>query len=181
MIFAPFDTETTGLPLHPDAELRDQPHVIEFASVLSDGRKVIETMDFICNPHVPLEAIITKITGLKDEHVADKPDFEAFIPKIAAHFAKADVVIAHNLSFDKFMLQNELRRVGLTLADVNWPGIEVCTIEQTFHQYGYMVKLSALYEELVGPYVQKHRALDDVKLLNEICVALGVYNVFSAA
>lgn len=181
MIFAPFDFETTGLPFHPNAELRDQPRAIEFACLLTDGEKVIDSYEFLCNPHKPLEAIINRITGLKDEDLLDEPDFVAFVPQIRDYFGRADAIISHNLTFDKFIMSSELRRVGMTLRDVNWPAIEICTVEQTFHQYGRNMKLTELYNELVGEYVQKHRAIDDVKQLNELCLTLGVYNVFSAA
>ena len=180
MIFAPFDTETTGLPFHPDAELRDQPRVIEFACVLTDGKQIIDTYDFICNPHKQLEQIIIKITGLKDADLEDRPDFVEFVPQLRDYFGRADAVIAHNLSFDKIMMSNELRHAGLSLQDINWPSIEICTVEQTFHQYGRMMKLEELYNSLIGEYVQSHRALSDVKQLHQLCDVLGVYNVFSA-
>lgn len=179
MIIAPFDTETTGLPFHRDADIDKQPRVIEFAALLTDGKETFDTLEFICNPHVPLEAIITKITGLTDDDVCDKPDIGEFFPAIANFFKRADVVLAHNLSFDKAMMRYDLQRRGMTLEDINWPAIEICTVEQTFHMYGRRMKLEELYAIYCGEWVQKHRALDDVKKLAEVCEKVGVFNVFN--
>lgn len=179
MIIAPFDTETTGLPFHRDSDIDKQPRIIEFAGLLTDGKQNFDTLEFICNPHIPLEAIITKITGLTDEDVCDKPDFGNFVPRLKTFFGKAQVVIAHNLSFDKAMLRYDLKRRDMTLEDINWPAIEICTVEQTYHMYGRRMKLEELYAIHCGEWVQKHRALDDVSKLADVCQKMGVFSVFN--
>ncbi|UVN13624.1 hypothetical protein FBPa24_0025 [Pseudomonas phage vB_PaeM_FBPa24] len=50
MIFAVWDTETTGLPFHQRVSLRKQPRIIEFAGVITDGEKILDEVEFICNP-----------------------------------------------------------------------------------------------------------------------------------
>lgn len=176
--FAVFDTETTGLTVHPSAQLGLQPRIIEFAGIITDGFEIIDTIEFICNPGIALEQIITDITGLKNEDLEDQPFFDNFIDEISVFFSQADAVVAHNLSFDRDMLSYDLKRAGCTIDRVNWPDIQLCTVEQTFHQYGRRMKLSELHELLLGPYVQKHRAMDDIGLLHNVCLKLGVYNAF---
>lgn len=184
MLFSVFDWETTGLPFHPDADLNKQPRAIEFGGIITDGETILEELEFICNPGIEIEAVITEITGLTNEDLADKPPLSHFIPQLAYYFSKARGRIAHNLSFDKGILTFDLQRLGRSLLDVNWYGeksdaIEICTVEQTFHMYGKRVRLQDWYEMKCGPYVQKHRALDDVKLLHEACQKEGVYEAFA--
>lgn len=183
MLFSVFDWETTGLPFHPDAELNKQPRAIEFGGIITDGETIFEELSFICNPGIAIEAVITEITGLTDDDLEDKPPFEHFIPQLNSYFAASRGRIAHNLSFDKGILTFDLKRLGLALDAVCWNGLngdalEICTVEQTFHMYGKRVRLQDWYAMKCGPYVQKHRALDDVKLLHEACQKEGVYEAF---
>jgi len=170
-----FDTETTGLTKHPLSPLKHQPRIIEFAGIITDGVNILHELEFKCNPGVPLDAIITKITGITDDDLVDMAPFSEYIPQLAEFFAKADVSIAHNHSFDKSLLTYDLRRANMELEEINFPGRNICTVEQTFHQYGRMMKLSELYELHVGLYVQKHRAMDDIMLLHRVCQCLGIY------
>lgn len=181
MIFMPYDFETTGLTVHHQAPLGLQPRPIEFAAILTDGEKIIDEMECIINPEMAIEEIITKITGLTNEDLDDKPIFIDVFPKIAEFMKRADVAIAHNLSFDRNIMQYALARIDKTLADVNFPKIQICTVEQTYPSFGRRMKLSELYELYVGKYTQKHRALDDVYLLNQVCQKIGVYDMFKAA
>lgn len=181
MFFAPFDTETTGLTVHMDAPLKMQPRIIEFGGLITDSNEILHTLEFICNPMVSIDSDITRITGLTNEDLADKPPFEYFIPQLKDFFGKTDAGIAHNFSFDENLLRYDLQRLGLTLEDIDFPKIKICTVEQTMPFFGYNQKLDALYKRFCGEYVQKHRALDDVKLLHEICQTIGVYDAFSSA
>ncbi|USN16399.1 three-prime repair exonuclease I [Luteibacter phage vB_LflM-Pluto] len=181
MLIAVHDTETTGLPRHKRAKLDGQPRIIEFAGIITDGKSVISQLEFICNPQVKeLDPIITKITGLTLEDLIDKPTLKEFLPQLTDYFGAADAVISHNLSFDKGMMEFDLQRLGLSLSDVRWPRLEVCTVEQTMHQFGRRMKLQELYERECGPYVQKHRAMDDLLLLHEVCQRYGVYAAMGA-
>lgn len=178
MLFAPFDCETTGLPVHRLAPLSKQPRIIEFGGIITDGENVIHTLEFICNPGVAIEPIITEITGLTNEDLKDKPPFSAFVPELKDFFSRASGCIAHNLSFDRSMLAWDLQRIGLTLEDIAFPAIQICTVEQTMPRFGRRMRLIELYEYVTKkPYAQKHRALDDVRLMHEMARDMGVYNI----
>lgn len=181
MLFAVYDTETTGLPWHPDAELSSQPRIIEFGGLITDGTEIIDELEFICNPGVVIEEIITKITGLKNEDLKDRPPFSHFTIDLESYFEQAGASIAHNAAFDRAMLYYDLKRIDMGLTRISFPSLVICTVEQSFHRFGRRMKLSELYEMYRGPYVQKHRALDDVRLLHEIAKELGVYDAISAA
>jgi len=169
-----FDTETTGLPKHPNAKDGVQPRIIEFAAALVDrDGEVLDTIDRLINPGIPLEAIITKITGLTDESLAEEPPFLAVLPDIAAFFRAADQMIAHNLPFDSTLLQLELARNAVS--EFPWPRAALCTVQEHAEEWGRRPKLKELYEHYMGaPLDQKHRALDDVMALVDVCRAAEV-------
>jgi DNA polymerase III epsilon subunit-like protein len=187
MLFSILDTETTGLTKHPEASIDDQPRIIEFAAIITDGKSVLEEFEFKCNPGVPLEAVITKITGLTDADLKDQPPFRHYANDLRQHFSRTRGRVAHNLSFDRDMLFYDCTRAGLTLADIGYytddPGgsctVEICTVEQSFFEYGRAMKLQELIEIIKGEYVQKHRALDDVLQLFDVAKFLGVFEVFA--
>jgi DNA polymerase-3 subunit epsilon len=176
MIGLVLDFETSGLLLHPKAKLEKQPRAIEIGAVLfNDAGELLEEFERIVDPCRPIEAIITKITGLTNEDLAGKPKFSEIIPELAALFRKADVLIAHNLPFDSGILEVELAHAGQT--DFPWPQINLCTAQSWQEQWGRRPKLLELYEHVIGrPLLQTHRALDDVKALVEICVASEALN-----
>lgn len=180
MRFAVWDTETTGLPFHQRVSLRKQPRTIEFAGVITDGETILDEVEFICNPGIVIEEIITKITGLKNEDLIKHQSFLDQRQKVRDFFSKADANIAHNLPFDKFMLTCDLARGKLGLEEVNFPSLDICTVEESAPLFGHRMRLQHLYEHYCGPYVQKHRALDDVRLLHEVCKRMGVYRAYQA-
>lgn len=187
MIFAVFDTETTGLPFHMDAPLNIQPRIIEFAGIITDGQEILHTCEFVVNPGIAIEAIITQITGFTNDDLKDKPDLSAHVVDLCNFFGWSALnqpngergIIAHNLSFDRKMLQFDLARRDMTLDDIAYRGVQICTVEQTTPFYGRNMKLQELYNMHCGEYVQKHRALDDVMLLHEVCQKFGIYSAFT--
>lgn len=180
MKFALFDNETTGLPFHFLSDLSQQPRIIEFGGIITDGKEIIDQLEFICNPGIAIEAIITKITGLTNEDLDGKPDFGLFIPQLDKFFSQADAAVAHNLSFDEGRLEDDLARRKKTLKDISFPSLGLCTVEQTTPLFGRPMKLIELYRHYVGEYEQKHRALDDVLRMHEVCKRLGFYEAFEA-
>lgn len=164
-----FDTETTGLLPHPEAPIHKFPRIIEFGAVLlnpADGT-VMESASILVNPGVPLEPIITKITGLTDDDLKNEPPLADVLPQIWRLFDAAGCVVAHNLPFDKGVLSGELRR--LSVAEWPWPALHVCTVGLYKEMWGRNPKLLELYEEVMGrPLAQTHRALDDVMAMVEI-------------
>lgn len=176
MIFSLFDTETTDLTLHPQADLDKQPRIVEFAGVHTDGNDILRDVQFLCNPHRRIAPAAAKVNGLSEDDLFDKPNFAHYLDVVQPFFQEAQVVIAHNLSFDKQMMTVEATHMGVTLETFSWPAIEICTVEQTFPMFGRRMKLEKLYEIRFGEYKQKHRARDDLNLLHAICKSFGVYD-----
>ena len=167
-----FDTETTGLTLHPDAPVNKQPRMIEFGAVLMDPRngEIVEEASILIHPREEVTAEITKITGITNDDLKDAAHFEDVLPQIRRIFSEATCVMAHNLPFDKAILRGELARANVL--DFPWPRQELCTVGLYKDAWGRNPRLIELYEHVLGrPLAQTHRALDDVKAMCEIITA----------
>lgn len=172
MLAIVFDTETTDLISTTAKALDKQPHIIEFYGCLvdTDKGKVKAELDFLCNPGIPLTETITRITGIKDSDLKGKPSFKEYLPKVQALFKKADVMVAHNLSYDHAMVGFEAERLG---AAIPWPARRVCTVEATEHLKGFRLSLTALHELLFNePFDGAHRAKVDVQALTRCYLEL---------
>lgn len=163
-----FDTETTGLLKPSLVDLSLQPKIIELGILVVTDGEITRQYSQLFNPGEPLDAKITKITGITDEDVKDQPVFADEIKTIAEIFCGADVVIAHNAVFDLTIIKNELLRAGCE--DFFWPQMTLCTVQNYKHLFnGKYPKLPALYQKIVGAELkQAHRALDDCFALYEI-------------
>ncbi|MCF8880456.1 DNA polymerase III subunit epsilon [Hyphobacterium sp. SN044] len=100
------DTETTGL----DCNLGDritEIGCVEVVDCIPTGR----TFHTYVNPQRDVPEIVTKITGLTAEFLADKPLFEDVAEKFCAFVGDA-VIVAHNAPFDAGFVNMELGRLG---------------------------------------------------------------------
>lgn len=175
-----FDWETTGLTLHPAAKLHLQPRAIEFGGVVVEGGEIVERHSRLINPGIPLEPIITKITGLTDDDLKGQPPFAECLPRLRGVFGSCDLMVAHNLPFDRSVLTHELRRCGCE--DFPWPRHALCTVQTYRPFWGRRPKLLELYERVTErPLAQTHRALDDCEALAEIVLKEGLCELFAAA
>ena len=172
MKIACFDTETTGLPLHPSVPLDQQPRITEFAAVIVDtaapAPEAWEYFSTLVNPGIPLTAEITKITGLTTEMLRDCPPWADVAERVRRLFeAGVEGVVAHNLPFDRRMVDMEFAR--LDAPQLVWPERAMCTAAEHAALWGYRPRLLDLYEHVCGTRPrQQHRALADAKLLAEI-------------
>ena len=168
-----FDTETTGLSLPGVADLSQQPRIIDFAAVklsrMGKGKVWRQTrIQHLINPGVPISPEITKITGYTDHDLRDAPPFAAVLRDIAHFFLGERVMLAHNLPFDKSLLEFELRRLDL-VTNFPWPPVQACTVSLYTEAFGRRPKLTELYERRLGkPLRQLHKAMADVEALLEI-------------
>jgi DNA polymerase-3 subunit epsilon len=163
MIACIFDTETTGLIDNHSIALGKQPEVVEFAAVRFDWDTydIVHRYDTLIKPscgRLPDKTIQT--TGLTDADLVGAPSFKAVAANIAGTIEPADIVIAHNLSYDIEMIDIEFERLVRRVA---WPAIKLCTVEQTMHVTGNRINLSGLHKMITGrPHEGAHRAMADV-------------------
>lgn len=167
-----FDTETTGLVINRTLKLDNQPSIIEFYGCLADlDTGEIETeIDCLINPPKPLSdtpdkkggKTITQITGITNEMLEGMPGFLEVAPEIFKLLEEAPLIIAHNLSFDKDVVEIEAERLS---RKIKWPR-GVCTVEATIGMKGHRLSLSALHFELFKESFEgAHRAKQDVAAL----------------
>lgn len=164
-----FDTETTGLPLPSTAPLEKQPKITDLAVIRYVDGVEVSRHEWLFNVEEPLTPEITKITGLTDEDLKDKPTFKELLPEIKEAFKEADFLYAHNANFDVTLMKFALQRCECE--DFPWPKETVCTVSAFHHLFGRRAKLIELYHKVLEKELdQKHRAMADAEALAEILV-----------
>lgn len=165
-----FDTETTDLMGNSLLPIEKMPRIIEFFGLsLDENLEEVGSYNFMFDPGVKITEEITRITGIKNEMVVGKPKFSEGASLIRNLILDHDEVVAHNLSFDRHMVEIELKRCNLS---ISWPDL-ICTVEQTEHIKGHRLNLQALHEHLFGEgFANAHRAENDVRALARCFVEL---------
>jgi len=179
-----FDTETTGLPIR-DAGIEKQPYIIQFASLTFDYNPLTKHFvecaryDQLIKPPISVPSESTRICGISDADVSNKPSFSELYTEISQLFHESDIAIAHNLEFDRLMLINEIQRLGKT-GDL-MPAETYDTMEKTRNLcklpgrgYGYKSpKLMELHHFLLSDgFMDAHNAIKDVEALSRCVNAL---------
>jgi len=157
-----FDTETTGFS--PDAD-----RIIEIGAVKFQGKKIIATRQWMINPGKKIPFYATKVHGITDKMVADKPTFEKIYPEFE-EFTKGTVLIAHNSRFDRDFMQAELKR-----ADIENPRLLLIDSLKLFRKLlpdSPSHSIGNLLEHLDMETNNLHRAVSDsahiVEILNRV-------------
>ena len=100
------DTETTGLS--PEGGDR----LVEIGCLEMVNRRLTgRNLHFYVNPERPGNEEATRIHGLTDEFLADKPRFAEVADELVAYIAGAELII-HNAPFDVGFLDAEFKRVA---------------------------------------------------------------------
>lgn len=166
-----FDTETTGLFYSGLIENERKPELIEFMGIkidLDSGSRIKE-YEFLCKPKRSIPDEVVGITGITDAMVEDAKPFAAYVTDVRDALENADAVIAHNMSYDREMIDTEMERCGMKL---KWPRL-ICTVEQTMCIRGYRLTLTELHKEFMGaPFEGAHRARHDVEALLNCVIKL---------
>ena len=158
------DTETTGL-LAPNASpIEMQPYIIEVCAIKFDENgNQLEIFETRVKPPIKLPAIITKITGIKDQHLTNEPVFAEIIGDLSVFFVGCHIMTGHNLAFDRDVLANELIRFDKLLT-FPWPPLQFCTVRESKGLQGYRLNLAKLYSYLFDEtFENAHSAKADVQ------------------
>jgi DNA polymerase-3 subunit alpha len=157
------DTETTGL-LAPNASpIEMQPHIIEICAIKFDieGNK-LDVFETRIKPPINIPPIITKITGITDNHLINKPSFIEILGDLSMFFVGCHIITGHNLAFDRDVLANELIRYDRLLT-FPWPPLQFCTVRESKAIEGYRLNLAKLYKNLFNEtFDNAHSAKGDV-------------------
>lgn len=162
-----FDTETTGL-IKPNAnDLKDQPYITEFYGVMLNSElEEMGRLHLIMKPPIPISMEITRITGITNEMLANKPSFAECFEELTEFFFGCSGMVAHNLAFDRSMMANEMLRIDKVL-NFPWPSKHICTVEKSMGIEQRRLPLHQLHKYATGEEEIKgaHRAQNDVEAL----------------
>ena len=111
-----FDTETTGLPEDKASiyEVNKYPHIVQLSYIFYDvsNNNVIVKDDYIkLNPTIPISEKSLEIHGLNHEFLnANGSHIIPVLREFNEFLDRCDIVIGHNVSFDKRMIFVECLR-----------------------------------------------------------------------
>lgn len=148
------DIETTGMRSAYD-------RIIEIGILRVENNKLVKTFHSLFNPQTYIPAEITKITGITGADLKNAPSFRSMKDEILETLADC-VFVAHNVRFDYSFLMNELKRENITFSSKHFCTVRLSRLlypSQRHHN------LSALIERFNFTCVNRHRALDDAKVL----------------
>jgi|APTNR8051073442_1049403.scaffolds.fasta_scaffold00006_335 DNA polymerase-3 subunit alpha (Gram-positive type) len=100
-----FDTETTGFSAAKD-------RIVEIGAVKIRNGEIVEERNWLINPQQPIPARVTKVHGISDAMVKDKPAFADIYADFQAFVGDA-ILVAHNARFDVDMMRAEVERANL--------------------------------------------------------------------
>ena len=163
------DTETTGL------EVLQGHRIIEIGAVLlNDRKKSEEHFHTYLNPSRLIDDEASKVHGIMNEDLEDKPDFSEIAEEFL-EFVDGATLVIHNAAFDIGFLNNELK-----LASSKYPMLEdICSIEDSLAIAkdkfpGQRVSLDALASRfnITGYDRTFHGALLDANILADVYMML---------
>ena len=119
-----FDLETTGVNISQDRIVE-----ISILKVYPDGKE--ERYTRLVNPTIPIPAEVTKIHGISDADVADKPTFKELAKEIHNLIKDSDLGGFNSNRFDIPLLAEEMLRADIDFDMKNRLSVDVQTI---FHK-----------------------------------------------
>ena len=149
------DTETTGMNRGNDKIIEIGIRSFKFNRNTGDILTICDSYSGLEDPGVPLSETITLVTGLTD---ADLKDQKIDWKKVSDIIETADIVIAHNASFDRPFVEKK--------CDTSKKKIWGCSVKQVdWLKRGYSSGKLELLSIYHGFFTDAHRALNDADAL----------------
>ncbi len=155
-VFSIIDTETTGM--HPSYA-----RVIDIGIIRVENGLVTKRYETLVNPGERLPRVITRLTGITDDMLADAPSFADVALEVKKHLAGA-VFVAHNAAFDYGFIKHEFARAG-----IEWSAESLCTVllSRALFPAERSHSLDAIIERYGIGTDDRHRALPDAEAVLE--------------
>ncbi len=163
-----FDLETTGL--YPNEN-----KIIEIGALKYRNNKLVAEFSVLINPECEIPEIITSITGIDNKLVKDELTIKDVMPKFI-DFIENLPLVAHNSSFDLSFIEENIKRLGLTVP--NNKNIDTLELAKIYIPKAYNHKLETLKKFFKLNY-GSHRSIDDCKTTNYVyqhCKAKALVN-----
>ncbi len=145
------DIETTGFS--PTSN-----KIIEIAALKVENGQVVDTYETLINPGERVNYTITKLTGITNDMLRDKPTVDCVLDDFK-NFVGDNIIVGHNVNFDiNFLYDNLLREKNEYLTnnfvDTMYLGKKVIKDLPSY-------KLQNISEYLNVEYKNAHRAIND--------------------
>lgn len=166
---ASIDTETTGR--HADAD-----RIVEIGCILWKDGKVLERLNWLIDPGIPIPADAQAVHGISDEDVKGKPSFAKILPELARAL-HGYVPLAYNAEFDRDFILAEMSRAKANLdkpppalqQSVEW--IDPLTWARELQKNERSRALGDVCERLGIKIENAHRATDDAEAALRVMLA----------
>ena len=158
MRFIAFDLETTGT-------LPGVDRICEIGAVRFIDGEVEAVFSTLVNPEIPIPPGASRVNGITDEMVADKPLVKDLLASFA-EFCADDFMVAHNASFDYGFLAADIKKFE-TIAP---SGLVFDTYPMAKKVYPGLAnyKLGTLVQHLAIPSAEFHRAEADASYCGKL-------------
>lgn len=157
--FTVLDLETTGLyPYNGD-------RILEVGLVRINQHQILDTLEFLVNPGIPIPEHISKINKITDDMVNTSPGIETQFDSIH-QFIKNSILVGHNLNFDVSFINYELEKHRLPKLE-HWMVDTIKVAKQVLPDLP-KYSLTALTQFLKIKNPDSHRALSDAKATSEL-------------
>jgi len=165
--YCAIDFESTGFDFERD-------RLIEVAALKMRGEEVIDRLQSLIDPGVPIPGFIRALTGIDDEAVRGSPDIEQFLPELADFLGDLPVV-AYSRMEERFLSALYPRLLGRSFGNPYIDAMDLAITLLPSLRSHRQADLAAIWGIEVG---QEHRAVDDVLTLSRVYSALlnGLYN-----
>lgn len=166
------DTETTGRDAQAD-------RVIEVGFVYMRGGEVTDRKGWLINPGCPIPEEASKIHGILDADVVDKPSFSELAEEMTEALRGA-LPQAYNAEFDRSFMREEFKRAGTLRGSdaalppalregVSW--VDPLDWARELHQEHKSRSLGDVCQRLGIELTNAHRATDDAEASARVMAA----------
>lgn len=161
--YAVVDVEATGGRAHGGDR------IMELAVVHVKDGVARTAVEFLVNPQRPISPFVSRLTGIRWEHVQEAPTF-ADIAEAVWESLDGHVFVAQNVRFDWRLLSEELNRsLGRSLR-----GRRLCTVKIARKMLPHLRRrnLDALAWHYEVPIIGRHRAGGDARATAQVFIKM---------
>ncbi len=156
-----FDIETTGL-----SAINDK--ITEIGAIKIKDGQIIDKYSQLVNPERKIPEFITKLTGIDDEMVKDKPTIDKVIHEFN-EFISDDVLVAHNANFDLGFIRENMEKNSI---EVKNPVLDTLELSRSVFPDLKSHKLNLISKHLGVKLENHHRAVDDATATADILLKI---------
>lgn len=162
-VYGVIDLETTGGKLNEN-------RIIEIGLVIARGDEIIREWSTLVNPEAEVHPFVWGLTGITPAELSTAPVLADVIEECEKYIRDIPL-FAHNVSFDKTVLNQEMLRLGRPQFD-DW----FCTLEWMRKLYPGLprYKLGTLVDHFELSLENAHRALDDARATQGLVQKLAI-------